>query len=85
MLGPDRERCHPWTRGVLHHYTVIACDLVRIGKESNPLLAADDPVPDDPAIEYRPRVCPCCGEPVTGRRKWCGEACRKRSQRAQTP
>jgi hypothetical protein len=81
MLGPDHERCHPWTRGLLHHRSVAATSLVRIGKESNPLLAADDPVPDDPTIEYRPRLCPGCGKPVSGRRTWCTDACRKRTAR----
>ncbi len=82
MLGPDHERCHPWTRGLLHHHTVTATDLTRIGKESNPLLSVDDPVPDEPTITYRPQRCIGCGKPLTGRRKWCRDACRKRNARS---
>jgi hypothetical protein len=83
MLGPDGSRTHPWTTGLLQHHHVTATGLVRIGKESNPLLDPSDPTPDDPTIEYRPRLCAGCGEPLTGRQdKWCSEACRKRTIRA---
>jgi hypothetical protein len=82
MRGPDGERCHPWTRGLLQHHHVTAIGLLRIGKESNPLLDPNDPTPEEPTIEYRPRLCTGCGEPLTGRQdKWCSEACRKRSAR----
>jgi hypothetical protein len=82
MLGPDHERCHLWTRGLLHHHTVTAADLTRIGKESNPLLSTDDPVPDEPTIRYQPRRCAGCDRPLTGRQtSWCTEACRKRAAR----
>lgn len=82
MLGPDGERCHPWTHGLLQHHHVTATRLIRIGKESNPLLDPDDPTPEEPTIEYRPRLCVGCGEPLAGRQdKWCSEACRKRCAR----
>jgi hypothetical protein len=45
MLGPDHDRCHRWTRGLLHHHAVTATGLLRIGKESNPLLDPSDPSP----------------------------------------
>src|SRR5262249_21683866 len=82
MLGPDGDRCHPWTRGLLQHHHITATRLLRIGKESNPLLDTDDPTPDEPTIEYHPRLCDDCGKPLTGRQtRWCTEACRKRSAR----
>lgn len=35
-------------------------------------------------VEYpAPRACPACGREVSGRRKWCSEACRKRAWRRQ--
>jgi len=82
MLGPDGDRCHPWTRGLLQHHHVAARALVRIGKESNPLLDPDDPTPGEPTIEYRPRQCAGCGKPLTGhQKKWHNDACRKRTSR----
>ncbi|HEU5215286.1 MAG TPA: hypothetical protein VFU30_07075 [Gaiellaceae bacterium] len=85
MLGPDGERCHPWTRGLLQHHHVTATGLLRIGKESNPLLDPNDLAPEEPTIEYRPRLCVGCGDPLTGRQeKWCKEACRKRFVRAHS-
>jgi hypothetical protein len=81
MLG-DGDRCHPWTRGLLQHHHVNATELLRIGKEANALLDVRDPAPEDPAIEYRPRFCAGCGEPLSGRQKmWCCDACRKRASR----
>ena len=83
MLGPDGDRCHPWTRGLLQHHHVTATGLLRIGKEANPLLDPNDPTPEEPTIEYRPRLCLGCGHPLTGRQgKWCRDACRKRSARS---
>ena len=35
MLGPDGQRCHTWTRGLLQPAHITATRLVRIGKESN--------------------------------------------------
>jgi hypothetical protein len=82
MRGPDGHGTHPWTTGLLQHHHVTATGLVRIGKESNPLLDPSDPTPDDPTIEYRRLLCDGCGEPLTGRqRNWCGEVCRKRTAR----
>jgi hypothetical protein len=83
MLGPDGERCHPRTRGHLQPATVITTALTRIGKETNPLIDPDDPAPEEPTIEYRPRVCAGCGKPLTGKqRKWHNDACRKRATRS---
>jgi hypothetical protein len=82
----DDERCHRWTRGLLNPWHIIATKLNRIGKESNRL--ADDPQPvdgeDQPIIEYPApgRKCRGCDAVVTGRRRWCSDACRKRSSRA---
>jgi hypothetical protein len=82
MVGPDGERCHPWTRGLLQHHRITAIGLIRIGKEANPLLDTNDPTPDGPTIEYPTRTCRGCSEPLTGRRRtWCTEACRKRFER----
>lgn len=33
-LGPDGERCHAWTRGILRPPIITATQLVRIGKET---------------------------------------------------
>ena len=84
MRGSDGDRCHPRTRGFLQHHHVTATGLLRIGKESNPLLDPNDPTPEEPTIEYRPRLCQRhdCNEPLNGRQdKWCSDACRKRSAR----
>jgi hypothetical protein len=82
MLGPDGERCHPWTRGLLLHHHVTATGLLRIGKESNPLLDPNDPTPEEPTIEYRPHICEHCGETLSGRQeRWCTDVCRKRASR----
>jgi hypothetical protein len=83
MLGPDGKPCHPWTRGLLQHHHIATTSLVRIGKETNPLLDRDDPTPDDPTIEYLTRTCRGCDKTVSGRRKWCSDACRKRAARGQ--
>jgi hypothetical protein len=85
MLGPDGDRCHPWTRGLLQHHRVTATGLIRIGKESNPLLDPDDPTPEEPTLEYRVRVCAGCGKSLGGQqRKWHNDACRKRAARRPT-
>jgi hypothetical protein len=82
MLGPDGDRCHPWTRGLLQPHHVTATSLLRIGKESNPLLDPNDPTPQEPTIEYRPLLCMGCGRPLRGQqRKWHSDACRKRTAR----
>jgi hypothetical protein len=82
MRGPDGERTHAWTTGLLQHHQVAATSLVRIGKESNPLLDPSDPTPDEPTIEYRPWLCAGCGRTLRGQQsKWCSDACRKRTAR----
>jgi hypothetical protein len=82
MLGPDGNRCHPWTRGHLQPALVTTTALARISKETSPLIDPDDPAPEEPTIEYRPRVCAGCGKPLTGQqRKWHNDACRKRAER----
>jgi hypothetical protein len=84
-LGPDREPCHTWTRGLLSPRHVEAAEpLTRIGKESNRL--AETPLPaeldKEAFLEYpRPRTCPGCGAEVSGRRKWCSDRCRKWASR----
>jgi hypothetical protein len=82
-FGPDGKPCRSWTQGRLQPWTIKASRLVRIGKESTPLSIpgiADSL--DDRAFEYRELRCLSCGERLTGRqRKWCTEACRKRSRR----
>jgi hypothetical protein len=87
MLDPaDGRPCHPWTRGPLEPRHITATHLLRVGKESNPLVDADSGPGDDTdglAFEYRERICPGCGAPVEGRRKWCSEACRKRAARVK--
>jgi hypothetical protein len=84
MLGPDGDRCHPWTRGHLQPVSVTTTALTRISKETHPLIDPDDPAPEEPTIEYRPRVCAGCGKPLTGRqKKWHSDACRKRATRVQ--
>jgi hypothetical protein len=85
MLAADGGPCRPWTRGLLQPAIVTVTSLARVGKESTPL--TDDPgfQPDDRSVEYRPRVCARegCLTTVSGRRKWCSEACRKQSARRQ--
>jgi hypothetical protein len=82
MLGPDGNRCHTWTRGHLRPAVVTSTALTRISKETNALIDPDNPEPDEPAIEYRPRVCAGCGRPLRGRQaKWHSDACRKRNAR----
>jgi hypothetical protein len=81
----DGRRCHPWTHGQVQPWQVVATEHVRVGKESNRLtdshLPADEE--DEQVIEYPApsRTCRGCGAPVTGRQKWCSEACRKRTRR----
>ena len=79
-LAPDDRPCHPWTKGLLKPRHIEAIKVLRVGKESNRL--SDEPLPVDDAaeavIEYpNRRACPGCGARVTGRRKWCEDACRK--------
>ncbi|MDQ3182688.1 MAG: hypothetical protein M3Q62_03915 [Actinomycetota bacterium] len=83
-LAPDGHPCHPWTRGLRERRHVVPSGVVRIDKESNRL--AETPMPaeleEEAVVEYPgPRTCPGCGVEVTGRRRWCSEACRKRSAR----
>jgi hypothetical protein len=83
-LGPDRRPRQRWTRGLLQPPRVSATELVRVGKESNPLADGLDFAEADDArvIVHRERQCLACGTPLTGQqRKWCGEACRKRIER----
>lgn len=81
----DSKRCHPWTSGEIQPSHLTTTEQRRVGKESNrltgekaPIDSANDPVPDCGPIE---RHCRACAQPVSGRRKWCSEACRKRSGR----
>jgi hypothetical protein len=85
-LAMDGRPCHTWTRGVLSPRHVRAVAVIRIGKESNRLseerLPADDE--SEAVIEYQPAACRGCNRRVNGRRKWCSEACRKRTARRRT-
>ena len=80
-LASDAKPCHTWTRGELRPRHVHAAGITRIGRESNRLADQSLPADDESeaVIEYPGRrTCAGCKIPVTGRRKWCSEACRKR-------
>jgi predicted nucleic acid-binding Zn ribbon protein len=81
--GPDGEPCHSWTRGQLGPLEVEVTRLVRIGKEAGRL--ASDPTSGEAAEfaaqEYRESACAGCGKAIAPDRRWCGEACRKRTER----
>ena len=77
----DRKPCHTWTRGVLQPWDLTATDQRRIGKESNRLTDSRQPDDDhEQAIEYT-RTCRGCDNIVTGRKRWCSNACRMRKAR----
>lgn len=83
-LAPDGQPCHSWTRGLLQPRHVTPSKIIRIGKESNRLSETAMPLEldEEAVVEYpAPRVCPGCRTTVEGRRKWCSEACRKRTAR----
>jgi predicted nucleic acid-binding Zn ribbon protein len=83
--GLDGVQCHSWTRGQLRPLEVEVTGLIRIGKEV-PRLAVDPRSSDGIAYgpeEYRERLCAGCGKPVAADRRWCTDACRKRTERAQ--
>jgi hypothetical protein len=82
MRGPDGDRCHPWTRGVLRPAVVTAGRIIRVGKESNPLTDSTN-IDEGIAFEYSEPVCRC-GRHLTGRQKWCSDACRKRDARRRS-
>jgi hypothetical protein len=85
MLGADGERCHPWTKGLLQPAVITATRLVRVGKESDPLVDGSEPTDGGGlAFEYKERCCPGCDAPVEGRRTWCSDACRKRTTRQRS-
>lgn len=80
----DGKPCHTWTRGLLQPQRVWATGVLRVGKESNRLASAEQP--DDPkeqVIEYPTphRKCVGCDSLVESRRRWCSDACRKRTAR----
>lgn len=83
--GPDSQPCRPDTRGLLQPLTFTATTVIRIGKETNRLTATEDLADRDrdQPVTYRPsnRHCRGCTEPVTGKRQWCSEACRKAAAR----
>jgi hypothetical protein len=84
-LAPDGKPCHPWTRGPLQPPLVHATKLARIGKESQPLTDGGGLIleQDDPTLEYPEPRCQACRRPLRGRQRyWCGDACRKRANRA---
>lgn len=78
-------RCHPWTRGQLQPWSIAASDYVRVGKESTRLTHPQPKTHDeaDEVIVYaqQGRSCLGCSTIVSGRRKWCSDACRKRQGR----
>lgn len=86
MLGPDKNPCRPWTRGLMQPRHVELSDLRRIGKESNRLAETSLPLELDDKLRYpRPGLCNGCGRRLEGRqRQWCSENRRKRSQRTIT-
>jgi hypothetical protein len=73
--------------GVLRPRSVKATDVLHVGKESNRL--AEEPLPSDDeseaVVEYPPRHCAGCCQAVSGRRKRCSDACRKRVARRLRP
>jgi hypothetical protein len=81
----DGKRCHPWTRGQLHPWHVTATDFGRVGKEGKRLADIHQPVDDEDerVIEYPAPTHKCrgCETIVSGRTRWCTEACRKRHAR----
>jgi hypothetical protein len=81
----DGKPCHTWTRGLLQPQHVRASGVLRVGKESNRLASAEQPTddPEEQVIEYPApsHKCVGCDSLVGGRRRWCSEACRKRSKR----
>jgi hypothetical protein len=80
MDGFDLKPCHAWTRGQLRPPNVAAQRLIRIGKESNTL--ADTNENDETvAFNYAEPICRGCGARINGRKKWCNDACRKRTGR----
>jgi hypothetical protein len=81
--GPDGGQCRPWTRGQLGPLTVAVTSLVRIGKEAGPLVAdaASSDAEAYRAAESRAHVCAGCGKRIPANRRWCSEACRKRTAR----
>jgi len=86
-LGPDREPCHPWTRGPLRAPTIQAAKIERIGKETI-IAADDDPDPTEPIspeISYLRPTCPVCGRLLAGKQTYCSDKCRKRSARGPRP
>lgn len=81
--APDGAPCHPWTRGVLGPRHVRIVRHRRIGKEANRYAADGEPVAaDELGDDYPERVCAGCGKPIAQARRWCNEACRKRTERA---
>ncbi len=80
----DGRPCHTWTSGLLRPRHLQAAGLQPVGKESNRL--TDTPQPEgtdeNALIEYpAQRTCRGCDAAVSGRRRWCGEPCRKRTGR----
>jgi hypothetical protein len=82
--GMDGQPCGRDTVGLLRPRPIHADHLDRVGKEAN--RAHDDTdMADDggaPAI-YGPKQCRGCGRQVMGKRRWCSDACRKRTGRRQ--
>lgn len=85
-LGPDGQRCHAWTRGILQPPIITATQLVPICKE--PFIGADDDPdtsqPNSPEITYAPPTCPICAKPLHGKRVYCSDARRKKAERASS-
>jgi predicted nucleic acid-binding Zn ribbon protein len=81
-LGPDGEPCAPSTRGQLQPSTVTVVGVVRLGKEASRLVNTDSTeAVEFGAAEYRQSGCTGCGAPIPPGRRWCSEACRKRTER----
>jgi hypothetical protein len=84
-LGPDCQRCHAWTRGLLRPPVITSTRIERIGKETV-IGAVDDPDPSQPIspeITYTAPTCPVCGEPLRGKQRYCSDRCRKSASRTR--
>lgn len=89
-LDSTGRHCDGASHGLLRPRHIEATTLIRCGKEANRY--ADDPVSYDPLSadgvgQYEEPLCESCGSRIDHRsgRRFCDDACRKRSARAQRP
>jgi len=83
---PSGQLCNYDTIGMLQAPRVASAgQLGRIGKETNRLTADTDQADlDQVGLVYAARQCAGCPRPVPSRRRWCSEACRKRTGRGRS-